>query len=231
MKTKTESVSLKIAKELAKFFLSTPLVKTVYLFGSVAMWEDGNDIDLILEVSEPNSTNAFLRNLKKTAQDWPELNEKQEGYGFLKGLRKSMTLGLLKLDDAEIDCVNRICWNHAWDAWNDCFLATPMRAIEALNLEMENFRETDLFLFPELWQTSEYVKTMLPALPSKRKWTQFDFHTVLVWQARKFNIATNDFEPRIALSEPNEIIFSSIRRYEKMIWTRRKNEERIRMRR
>ena len=211
-----KSVSL----ALTRFFLEHPLVTDVYLFGSVAMWGEGDDIDLVLAVSDSALADQFLQTLNEESMRIDKEGQKMEKLygGVLKALRTGMVFQLLDWADRHQECI-RICWDGMFEEWDA--LCVQNHWSEARKLEETHFHEPDLFLFPVGWQESEQVKTILPNWPSKRPFGTIDFHTVVRWQARRFNPQTNTFDKRQRLNEPEEQTYMALRQRERRSWKRR----------
>ncbi len=228
-----KSVTMKTAENLARFFLRHHEIVSVYLFGSTAMWEDGDDVDLILETANSGLSLRFLRGLNRAVELMNGIRQVhleagihwgEEEYGALKVIREGLAFSLLQWDVWKQEC-NRLCWNEKFPEWNACFAQKPVRAYEALLLEKNYFRPLDVFLFPVGWQTDETVRTLLPSFASRRLWARFPFHAVLRWQARAYNPSSGTFDPRVQLPELEETQYLRARRYAKMVWTRGRNKE------
>ena len=226
-----KSVTMKTAENLARFFLRHPLVVAADLFGSTAMWEDGDDCDLIVEVADRTVAIQFLEGLNlavervdvtRRAYREAKIPFEEEDYGILKTVRKILAFSLLQWDVWETEC-NELCWNGKFSEWNACFHEEPKRTYDALVLAADYVRPLDVFLFPVGWQTDETVRTLLPSFASRRLWARFPFHTVLRWQARAYNPSSGTVDPRVPISEQEETQYLRARRYAKMVWTKGRN--------
>ncbi len=230
-----KTVSMRTAENLARFFLRHPLVAAVYLFGSTAMWDDGDDIDLILETTNTALALRFLQGLNRAVELMEDVRLahleagvrlQKEEYGILKSVRQGMIFSLLRWNIWKREC-NELCWNGKFREWDACFAKKPVRAHEASLLEQQNFRPLDVFLFPVGWQTDKTVRSQLPSFASRRLWSQFPFHTVLCWQARAYNRQTGVFDQRIPAITEEEAQYLRARRYAKMVWTKERKKEKF----
>lgn len=220
MKTKTVG----IAEKLAVFFLQHPVVQEAHLFGSIAMWGDGDDVDLVLVVSDAALAYKFLERLnavwKKLDLDAGEDMEKR--YGVLKGIRNDYVFEALDWSWHRSRC-HEICWNGMFQQWD--VLCRQKRWLEAECLEQDCFRQPDLFLMPIGWQKDEKVGQLLPRWASKRPFGTVSFLDVMAWQARKFSPQAGAFEKHQPLPKDEEKIFKELQRREHISWSLRHRQE------
>ena len=224
------------AEKLARYFLAEfPQVTAVYLFGSCAMWGDGGDIDLVLEVSDAEMAYQFLKGVKEAFEEMtkrtPEERASLEWYGALKFKREDAVRTLLGWDDRTE--IRQIEWDGRFGAWNslcDQFYCGGTLNLsvycQAGRLEFEHYRSTDLFLMPVGWQTDTKVQGILPMWSSNRPWARsFSFLQVLRLQARRFDSSTGHFGPRSPATGEEEENFRRARRLARRIYLKRRKEE------
>ena len=223
---KTEHVSLITAKRLAKFFLSHPLVTNVYLFGSTAMWGDGNDIDLVIEVKNKKIPQKFLETLKKESEginkkleQWFKKNKAKpkDLYGELKALRKGLVLKLLRWQN-KTDEFTQICWNDKWAEWDK--LCRRGCGAAAERIEDMHYREVDLFLLPVGWQGDKQIKQALPTWRNRPYWGRINFLTVVKWQSMRFDLTSETFCSRKKLQNTEELVYKRLRKNARRRWLR-----------
>jgi len=216
MNTNT-GIGIETAENLARFFLVVPIVTDVYVFGSCAMWGDGSDIDLILQVSDETFAFGFLEMVRanfelrqKLEQD---LTRAERNYGVVSGYRNRVAEDLLILgNNLPVREFRIICWHGMYYKWDEtCRETSGNPYVRARKIEVEFFRPTDLFIMPPSWQGDRRVRELLPSWNSNRPWAEFDFLTVAALQARRYNPLTGHFDPRERSTQEVEAKFRKAR--------------------
>ncbi|OGC92326.1 hypothetical protein A3D85_02560 [Candidatus Amesbacteria bacterium RIFCSPHIGHO2_02_FULL_47_9] len=206
------------AERYAGFFLENPLVAVAHIFGSVALREDGHDVDMILQMKDENLGFAFLQAVYDHTEEIIKLNKKipDDDYNNLKYFRMHTAYSILGMQDAvrSYEFID-IEWGGKWQEWND--LIRQIRYSEAQEVENESLRGLDLFLMPPGWHESKEVCRLLPNWSSDRPWAKRSFYDIMVLQSRRYNTQTQTFELRRKGSRKEETLLRKALRQEKKI--------------
>ena len=209
------------AEKYAVFFRKSPLVATAYIFGSVALRGDGNDVDMVLEVSDANLGFAFLQSIYGHAKSLlDEANAREEPptdeYDQLKQCRILYAYSLLGMtEQTGSEEFHDILYGGRFVEWD--VLCREKRWEEAWQIENESFKSIDLFLMPPAWKTSEKVRELLPNWTSTRPWAKRSFYNIMVLQSRKYNPQTGHFNSRRRGSKKEELLLQKALVEERML--------------